>query len=170
MILMISKTFLLLIFIICVTDKLYSQKTEHYGWLFWSHDHKLTEKWQLNSDIQLRSADDLLYLGVLLIRPSLGYKITDKQTIAIGYTYFGNWDKEDGIKLYEPEHRIFEQYEIEHAIGEIEMSHRIRWEQRFLIENKFAQRIRYYIQGKLPFSKEKVLEKVTMQHSKMSFF
>ena len=131
-----------------------SQNIEHNAWLFWSHQQKISEKWRFSADVQLRSADQLDYLNTLLIRPGIGYKITDNQSITLGYTYFGTWEKDENDKIiYELENRIFEQYQIQSKIGRIELSNRIRYEQRFLQEEKdhfFAQRFRYNIQGQIP--------------------
>jgi len=130
-----------------------AQTIEHNGWLFWSHQQKLNEKWQFSSDIQIRSADQLNYLNTLLIRPGIGYNINDNQTVTVGYTYFGTWEKENDAFIYENENRIFEQFQIESKLHKIELSNRIRYEQRFIREQDdrfFAQRIRYNIQAVFP--------------------
>ena len=133
-------------------QKTVGQKVEHNGWLFLSHKQKITEKWQLSSDFQIRTADKLDFLNTLLIRPNIGYKISDKQTVALGYTFFGRWMRENGEMIYQPEHRIFEQYQLEIKIRRTELTNRIRYEQRFIRkdENIFAQRFRYYIQAQIP--------------------
>ncbi|WP_285544462.1 DUF2490 domain-containing protein [Dyadobacter frigoris] len=130
-----------------------AQTIEHNGWLFWSHQQKISERWQFSADVQVRSADKLNYLNTLLIRPGIGYKIADNQTITVGYTYFGTWDKENQHKVYEPENRIFEQFQIENEIQRTEITNRFRYEQRFLnLQNSkaFAQRFRYYVQAQIP--------------------
>ena len=156
---MILKITVLILFVFCVGGNSYGQETERLGWLFWSHEQKLSNKWQLSSDIQLRSSNNFKSAEVLLLRPGIGYKITGEQTATAGYTFFGRWDAETGIKSYEPEHRIFEQYEIRHQIKKTEVNHRIRLEQRFLDQNVFAQRLRYYVQGKIPFQVDNTFKK-----------
>lgn len=130
-----------------------AQTIEHNGWLFWSHQQKISERWQFSADVQVRSADKAGYVNTLLIRPGIGYKIADNQTVTVGYTYFGTWDKENDHKIYEPESRIFEQFQIENEIQRTEITNRFRFEQRFLDQQKskaFAQRLRYYVQAQIP--------------------
>jgi hypothetical protein len=129
------------------------QSLEYNGWLFWSHQQKISERWQFSADVQVRSADRLEYINTLLIRPGIGYKLADNQTLTVGYTYFGTWEKENDTKLYEPENRIFEQYQIENEIQQTEITNRFRYEQRFMNQqngNVFAQRFRYYVNAQIP--------------------
>ena len=131
----------------------FSQTIEYNSWLFWSHQQKFNEKWQFSSDIQIRSSDRLNYINTVLIRPGIGYNINENQTVTIGYTYFGTWEKENDTFIYENENRIFEQFQIENNLRKIEISNRLRYEQRFIREQNdhfFAQRIRYNIQAVFP--------------------
>ena len=130
-----------------------SQNIQHNGWLFWSHQQKLSKHWQISSDAQVRSADQAKYVSNLLLRAGLGYVLSDKQTILLGYTYFGSWEKENGDFQYEPENRIYQQYQLENKLFRIEITNRLRYEQRFIKKtdhNVFAQRFRHYIQLQIP--------------------
>ena len=83
----------LVVAIFLVNQIMYGQqKTEYAGWLFLSHEHKLSEKWSLSADIQLRSADEFSYLQNLLIRPGINYNLIKKQTVSLGYCFYGTWD------------------------------------------------------------------------------
>lgn len=96
------------------------------------------------------------------MRPGIGYQITKNQGIAVGYAYLGNRSREDGMQQYEPENRISEQYQVEHDIKTIEISHRFRFEQRFLNEQDgriFSQRLRYYIWGQIPLKRDTAFNK-----------
>lgn len=129
---------------------------------FWSHKQKLSDKFNLLSDIQLRYSDNLHYLGVLLLRPGIEYQITTNQGIAVGYAYLGNRTREDGMRQYEPENRIWEQYQVGHDIKTIEVRHRFRFEQRFLNESDgriFSQRLRYNIRGQIPLKRDTAFNK-----------
>nr|WP_170982769.1 DUF2490 domain-containing protein [Dyadobacter frigoris] len=150
-----------------------AQTIEHNGWLFWSHQQKISERWQFSADVQVRSADKLNYLNTLLIRPGIGYKIADNQTITVGYTYFGTWDKENQHKVYEPENRIFEQFQIENEIQRTEITNRFRYEQRFL-NLKIAKLLHsdsgITFRRKFPFSLILFLQKDYISQSKMNYF
>lgn len=150
-----SKKYCLLLILVILLNYQYTlgQSVEYNGWLFWSHQQKLSERWQFSADIQVRSADKLDYINTLLIRPGIGYKLTDNQTLTFGYTYFGTWETKHDRKIYEPENRIFEQYQIENEIQRTELTNRFRYEQRFISQqngNVFAQRFRYYINAQIP--------------------
>ncbi|TDE17396.1 DUF2490 domain-containing protein [Dyadobacter psychrotolerans] len=132
---------------------IFGQDVQYNGWLFWSHQQKLKKQWQINSDLQVRSAGQAKFVSNLLARAGLGYKLSDKQTILLGYTYFGSWEKENGELLYEPENRIYQQYQLENKFTKIEITNRLRYEQRFINtadQNVFAQRFRHYIQIQIP--------------------
>ena len=140
------------------------QAIEKNGWLFWSHQQKLSERWQFSSDVQVRSADKLGYANTLLIRPGIGYKLRADQTVTVGYTYFGTWERENNESVHENEHRVFEQFQIENKIQRIEISNRVRFEQRFLDQSGdrfFAQRIRHYITAQIPLFTDPLFEKGT---------
>jgi len=152
----------LLFFLTTSFHQTFGQTVENNGWFFWSHQQKLSERWQFSSDVQVRSSDRLDYVNTLLIRPGVGYKIKDDQTVTIGYTYFGTWDKKDGQYNHENEHRIFEQFQVENSIGCIEITNRIRLEQRFLNQENdrfFAQRIRHYISAQVPLFTDPLFQK-----------
>jgi len=130
-----------------------AQSIEHNGWIFWSHEQKISTRWQFSYDMQLRSADRFDYANTLLIRPGIGYLINDNQTVTLGYTYFGTWEKENEKLQYEPENRIFEQFEIKSKLQNVRVTNRFRFEQRFMKmqqEKEFAQRLRYYVQALIP--------------------
>ena len=132
-------------------------KTEHAAWLFLSAEQSLSKKCALSADVQARSATHLDYLTVLLLRPGLVYKITEKQSATVGYAYSGSWEKEAGAKTYTLENRIWEQYEVDGRVGRIELTNRLRLEQRFIQKEKdvFAQRLRYFIKTRIPLATDK---------------
>lgn len=160
------KNFAPLIFSVIIflnfTNPVFGQKIQHTSWLFWSHQQKLSDKLNLLSDIQLRSSDNMHYLSALLIRPGIEYQISKNQGVAVGYLYLGNRSREDGMRIYEPENRIWEQYQVEHDLATIEVTHRFRFEQRFLNEQDekiFSQRLRYYIRGQIPLKRDTAFNK-----------
>ncbi len=147
-----TKIFLSIFLTLCFCQG-FSQDVEHNAWLFWSHQQKIGERWQLSSDVQVRSADNLDYVNTLLIRPGIGYKIAANQTLTLGYTYFGTWEKEKSGRVYEHENRIFEQFQIENEIKKVEITNRLRYEQRFMYQQYhrvFTQRLRHYLMVQVP--------------------
>ena len=132
-----------------------TQTSTTNGWFVSSHKQKISEKWTLLSDLQLRSADQFNYLATLLIRPAIQYKIADKKSAALGYAYLGNWEREGSERSFEIEHRVWQQFVLESKLSKTEITNRLRLEQRFLQgENcfDFTQRLRYYFRFQVPFS------------------
>lgn len=130
-----------------------AQTSTFNAWFFSNHQQKLSEKWNLLSDVQWRSSDRLKFLQTILIRPGLRYDFSKKQSVAVGYAYLGNWEETAGKRTFALEHRVWEQYNLKLTAGRIEINNRVRLEQRFLEASRgfdFAQRFRYYIRSQLP--------------------
>ena len=136
-----------------------AQTNELSGWAAWFHTQRFSEHWGAAFDGQLRSAHQGAYLKTVLLRPSIVYHF-DNKNVSLGYTYVGNNGRSGDIKTFRPESRIFEQLVITQKVGtNTQLSHRFRLEQRFLGETAtqqsvFAQRLRYFIRGIIPLSKD----------------
>ncbi|RDC56279.1 DUF2490 domain-containing protein [Pedobacter chinensis] len=145
---------IVLVLLLMITLRSYSQ-TEDTGWIFLSHAQKLSDKFDLRADLQARSSHKLDYLSALLLRSALSYNLTEKNSVAIGYAFFGQWDEKDGEKLYSPEHRIYQQYLYSFKAGKNELNVRFRLEQRFVREEddiNFSQRARAFLSSQIPIS------------------
>lgn len=104
------------------------------------------------ADVQLRSANQLQYLNTLLLRGGLNYNLNKKHSIALGYTYKGDWEHESTGTAYTLENRIFEQYLYKFNLRRTELTLRTRLEQRWIKEDQvnFSQRARAFISAQLP--------------------
>ena len=131
---------------------LLAQTHEHTGWLFFTHTQKLSDKINLLADVQFRSADDYKYLGSLLLRGAVRYGVSKDGEVGAGYAYLGQWEEEDGDKIYSREHRSFEQYQHKVTMSRKTLNLRARLEQRFVKEEeiKFSQRLRAYASLQIP--------------------
>jgi len=144
--------------LIMVSGKLYAQ-TQHQnsGWFMFLNNTKFNDKWGLQFDVQLRSADDWGYLRNTLVRPALQYFINNKHNVALGYLWQTTHTELAGSpNLTLHEHRIFEQYIYSHKIKSVFASHRLRLEQRFIGrtgEDVFSQRFRYFVRLIQPLQK-----------------
>ena len=146
------------VLLIMVSGKLYAQ-TQHQnsGWFMFLNNTKFNDKWGLQFDVQLRSADDWGYLRNTLVRPALQYFINNKHNVALGYLWQTTHTELEGTPdLTLHEHRIFEQYIYSHKIQSVFASHRFRVEQRFIGrtgEDVFSQRFRYFFRLIQPLQK-----------------
>ncbi|MBT2560011.1 DUF2490 domain-containing protein [Pedobacter sp. ISL-68] len=146
------------VLIIMASGKLYAQ-TQHQnsGWFMFLNNTKFNDKWGLQFDVQLRSADDWGYLRNTLVRPALQYFINNKHNVALGYLWqTTHTESAESPDLTLHEHRIFEQYIYSHKIKSVFASHRFRVEQRFIGrtgEDVFSQRFRYFFRLVQPLQK-----------------
>jgi hypothetical protein len=135
-------------------------KQQNPGWLFIMNNTKNKKKWGTHLDVQLRSSDQFSQLRNFMFRPGLTYFINDKSDVTLGYLLNQTFTDLIGAKDNTlTEHRIWQQYIYKHKISTVNVSHRLRLEQRFMEQNAgqdlFAQRFRYFFRMILPLEKGK---------------
>lgn len=131
----------------------YGQSAENAGWFFMSNTHQLSERFDLLTDVQLRSAESFEYYNTLLLRGALSLNLNKQHSVALGYAYKGDWEYDEGKRIYSYEQRIYEQYLYDFKVGRIETNVRARLEQRFVNEDNhvlFSQRLRAFISAQIP--------------------
>jgi hypothetical protein len=136
--------------LLALTSK--AQTNETGGWLFLSHTQKITDKFDILTDLQLRTADQYTFWKNVLSRTALNYNLSKKHSIAVGYAYLGEWEKSDEGKEYTREHRIYQQYQYAFKHKKKEFTLRGRFEQRFIKEEKvlLSQRARVFASIQAP--------------------
>ncbi|WP_276089351.1 DUF2490 domain-containing protein [Pedobacter sp. JY14-1] len=132
---------------------------QNSGWLFLMNTTRFNDKWGMHFDVQFRTQDNWDGLRHILIRPGLTYYLNGKSDLTLGYLYTPTFVKTAGqpdVTL--TEHRIWEQYIYKHKLRGVNLSHRLRLEQRFVERNGaddvFAQRFRYFIRALVPLIRE----------------
>jgi len=151
-------TVVLLIFVAKLSAQTQYQNT---GWFMLVNNTKFNEKWGLQFDFQVRSADDWDHVRNTLVRPALQYFINKNSNVALGYLWQTTQMTPVGADYTVTlnEHRIFEQYIYNHKIKSVFASHRLRLEQRFIgrlaNDDLFSQRFRYFFRLIQPLQKTK---------------
>jgi len=146
-----KKLLLSILFILMVFGKLSAQtQYQNSGWFMFLNNTKFNDKWGLQFDLQIRSADDWGYVRNTLVRPALQYFINNRSNVALGYLWQNTELRLVGSANNSlTEHRIFEQYIYNHKINSVFTSHRFRLEQRFIErlnnDDLFSQRLRYFV-------------------------
>jgi hypothetical protein len=105
------------------------------SWWCYFGTYRLTDKWSVWTELQLRRADFLNEWQQVLPRVGLNYHHTDNIIFTAGYAYLWTYPYgEQPIPLDVPryEHRPWQQATLLHASGKTNFQHRFRLEQRFL--------------------------------------
>ena len=130
------------------------QESNLGNWLIYIGNKQLNEKWNLHHEVQYRNYDAIGDLEQLLLRTGLGYTFGEsKKNILLGYGYIlsENYNSEMDLKKSVNEHRIFQQFISKQKLGKLKLSHRYRFEQRF-VESDFKMRVRYFLGVNVPIS------------------
>ena len=131
-----------------------SQESNFGNWLLYIGNKQINQKWNFHNEVQYRNYEAIGDLEQLLIRVGLGYNITDNNNnLLLGYGYIlsNNYLGDVNEKILVNEHRIFQQFISKQNVGKLKLSHRYRFEQRF-IENDFKLRLRYFLGLKYPLT------------------
>ena len=130
-----------------------AQESDLGNWLIYIGSKKLEGKWNLHNEIQYRNYDAVGDLEQLLLRTGIGYNLSENNNnLLLGYGFIKseNYTANGLDKITVNEHRIFQQFISKQKVGKLSLTHRYRFEQRF-VEDDFKARFRYFLAFKLPF-------------------
>lgn len=122
------------------------------NWLIYIGNKKLNSKWNIHNEVQYRNYNAVGDLEQLLLRTGVGYNLTENNNnLLLGYGYIlsENYVDDTDDKVSVNEHRIFQQFTTKQKVGKIGLSHRYRFEQRF-VEDDFKMRFRYFLGINVP--------------------
>lgn len=135
-----------------------SQTSDLGNWLIYFGNKQLNQKWNIHHEIQYRNYNAIGDLEQLLVRTGLGYSFNDNKNNALlgyGYILSENYVNNSTEKIAVNEHRIYQQFIAKQKIGNIKVTNRYRFEQRF-VESNFKMRFRYFLSLNIPlFNAEK---------------
>ena len=132
-----------------------AQNSDFGNWLIYIGNKKVNSKWNVHNEVQYRNYDAIGDLEQLLLRTGVGYNLSENNhNLLLGYGYIlsQNYSADTEDKLDINEHRIFQQFTSKQKIGNVSLSHRYRFEQRF-VESDFKMRLRYFLAFKVPILK-----------------
>ncbi|MFN5440222.1 MAG: DUF2490 domain-containing protein, partial [Flavobacteriia bacterium] len=124
-----------------------------HGLVVYQGNHKLNEQWDLHTEYQWRRADGFADWQQSLARVGLDYKLNPNCTVSGGYAWVVSYPYgSQPIANRTNENRVWQQIILKQPIGNLQVQHRYRLEQRW-IDTQFKQRIRYRAQCIIPLQK-----------------
>lgn len=138
-----------------------AQKTDLGSWWMYSGYNRIHDKWSVFTEVQYRSYNIGKDILQLLLRTGLNYHITEKSSVALGYTFLSTYKIESDITSpFAEEHAIWQQFMHRYALPNLVFEHRFRAEQRFINDLRnnngdlYKNRFRYRLALAIPFGKE----------------
>lgn len=128
------------------------------NWLMYFGTHKISEKYSLHYETQLRNYEVISNFNQLLPRVGLNYHIDESSIVTAGYAFIPTQNEFDNGwgKEMVTENRIWEQFILRNSINRVKIRHRYRLEQRWVKAGDittYKNRARYMLSVKLPISK-----------------
>jgi hypothetical protein len=122
------------------------------GWAAWFNTSKLTDRYSLTSDVQLRSTDDWEHVRTVLARAGVTRAWRPGIALGAGAAYI------ETVNVGAPnltEHRLWQQAVFTSASGPRTLMQRLRLEQRFIERvgrsDAYSTRVRYSARLVVPF-------------------
>ena len=130
-------------------------ETDHDGrtWFNLTAQGRLgPSRWRWYFDVQERNRNSGGDADQFVVRPAIGYSLTENSTVWAGYAYTANFNTTGGVL---DENRIFEQYLWSRPAGRGNLSARTRMEQRYF-ENteKVTWRLREQVRFVRPLERQ----------------
>ena len=162
-----------MICMVFISNNVKGQKIEENlgSWFMYFGTHKLSEKYSLHYETQLRNYKIVSNFNQLLPRVGLNYHIDKNTSLTAGYAFIPTqnifdlgWDEQ-----IITENRIWEQFILKNVINRVKIRHRYRLEQRWIkkvdvvqisnntsfseFSTSYKNRARYMLSVKFPISK-----------------
>ncbi len=133
-------------------------------WAGYFNQSRFNKKWGLWLDVQVRTKDNLVdSLLTVVFRPGLTYYIGEHSRLTTGYAYMNHFPADNPGNISQPEHRFWQQFQWTKNYTHIQLSQRIRLEERFrrkfnspdelADDNFFNYRFRYSVGIQVPLTR-----------------
>ncbi len=161
----------LLAAVICIiqfADDVTAQQTKtinHQSQSWFSINSTIKVKGRLGflADVHIRRNNFLADPSFYFVRGAINYWHTPNLTFAVGYGHMWVAPSTQGYKRFSNENRIYQQVQYTSKIGSVNVSQRLRNEQRWqeiIVQdksthtNKFTDRVRYQLSFSIPLGKD----------------
>lgn len=137
------------------------------SWLLMNSTARVHDRLSVYLELQPRFANFMTSMLQLQARGALNFHLNDDVTFSLGYVYTETWPYgEFPAPARFPEHRLWEQAQLNHKMGRVYFQHRARLEQRFignmaqgedgeyaLTGFDYSNRVRYLIRATVPLNR-----------------
>jgi hypothetical protein len=136
-----------------------AQKPGPFGcWPIYFGSAALDNRWGIWGEAQYRSYDFAGDLDQLLLRTAVTYNLDSAKNVQLaqGYAYVRSEPYIAGTeaKRMTEEHRLYQQLILRQRWGRFYLQHRYRIEERFLQDNNFRMRFRYFLSANFCLNKK----------------
>jgi len=142
-------------------------KTEHTNmlWEGYYNTFFLNKKWSLLSDAQIRTREWTQHWSQMLVRSGLTYKVDEHVSVTGGFAFFKNAQYANKDLLLKNEYRPWQELFYQVKLNKINLTQRLRTEQRFqqqVINNQLTKkypyifRLRYRCEALFPLKSNKM--------------
>jgi len=152
------------------TQRIYTNSSN--GWYMYFGSHKITEKFGLHLEAQLRRNELIVMPQQILLRCGINYHFNNSSFASIGYCFVNTYPYgEFAAKCIFPENRIWQQLQLKNQTGKFEIVNRFRLEQRFINspvlnganfspgDAVYSNRFRLLSRFSIPFKGNEILDK-----------
>lgn len=102
-------------------------------WVSHWGDHRLHARWSVHTELHWRRAELGQDWQQLLLRPAANFHLNPQVMFTLGYSYYRNHPYGTFPANFQNwEHNIYEQVQLNQALGRMAIAHRFRMEERFI--------------------------------------
>ncbi len=102
------------------------------AWLGYFNQSRLSDKWGLWTDIQLRTKESFVNnFSQSIARVGLTYYVTENTKLTLGYGYISNYAGDNHANITQPEHRIWQQVQWHSKFPRLRLMQWVRLEEKF---------------------------------------
>ncbi len=148
-----------------------AQQKTFNQWTAVNNVFKINNLLGINFDGHLRTSNQLNQISTILLRPGLNVTFKKKFYATVGYAFIASRRSTSGVSDLVAKHRIWQQLQLTHPVGFTALTHRLRFEQRFIPDYfsqgldlkvngyDFATRLRYFVRDIIPLNGQKGFQK-----------
>jgi hypothetical protein len=152
----VKKYLIILVVSLFFAANVFAQVNRFSGWALSANTIKVTSKWSIIFDTQLRSTDQWKQPETFIFRPGLAYNSSGGHQLSMGFAWIENWRNLAGVRDGVSDNRFWQQWIKTQTFKQATLQHRVRLEERMIptltvagneiekTNNRFNARLRYF--------------------------